>query len=197
VLAAAGLTSAGVGIYFGIRALNEKHDRDGFCEQGGCTLPAFSHDGEARSSSLASTAAVGAGAAAIGGAAVWWILDARRTARAPPSEKSLAPFVLGGLGVVGAGAGAYFALLALHDKHMRDAQCSGGACAPSALPYDAEARMAADLSSVAWAAGAALWGGGATLWILDRGRQARRSGTLDAFRLTVGPKALLVEGVFE
>jgi len=198
VLAAAGVASIGVGIYFGIHALDERRDRDAFCDQGGCTPPAFSHDGDARSSSLASTAAFGAGAAAIGGAAVWWILDARRSQRPPSWERPLAPFVLGGLGLVGAAAGAYFGVLAMHDKNARDAQCSGGTCDPGALSYDAEARMAADLSTVAFGAGAALLGGGATLWFLDRGRQARwPTGTLDAFRLTVGPRAVLVQGAFE
>ena len=195
VLAAAGLASLGVGIYSGVRALNEKQDRDRLCDQGGCALPAFTHDGNARSSSLASTAAIGAGAAAIGGAAVWWILDARRVASREPS---VAPVVLGLLGLASAGAGTYFGLLALHDKHARDAQCAGGTCAPGALSYDAEARMAADLSTVAFGAGAALLGGGATLWLLDRGRQERRGvGTLGALRLAVGPGAVLVQGAFE
>ncbi len=195
VLAVAGLTSVGVGVYFGVRAVNEKHDRDHLCVQSGCTLPAFTHDGDARSSSLASTAAIGAGGVAIGGAAVWWILDARRVASREPS---VAPLVLGLLGLAGAGAGTYFGLLAVHDKHARDAQCSGGTCAPGALSYDAEARMAADLSTVAFGVGAALLGGGATLWLLHRGRQEQRQvGTLDALRLAVGPQGVLVRGAFE
>jgi|GEM_PF-825134 hypothetical protein len=196
-LLAAGLTSIGVGVYFGVRAIGEKDQRDALCSEGGCTPAAFSYDGDARASSLASTATIGAGAAATVGAAVWWLVDGARHARdSRLHERSVAPFVLGVLGLAGAGAGTYLGLVALHDDQEHDAQCAH-ACSPAALSYAAEAGAAADLATAAFAGGAALLGGAAILWIADPASHARVRGGLQGPRLAVGPQGVLVQGAFE
>jgi hypothetical protein len=194
VLAAAGLTGIGVGTYFGVRAFDQKRQRDAGCGGGTCDPTAFPHDADARSSSLASTVAIGAGAGAIAAGAAWWILDAGRAAGTSSRRGSFAPLVLGALGIAGAGAGAYLALLSVSDRHSRDALCPGGSCAASAQSFDAEARTAADLSVVAFGASAVLVGTATGIWIADpaRGRGARAASP--APQLAVGPAGVMLRG---
>jgi hypothetical protein len=165
-LGVAGVAAGGLGITWGIQALDEKHQRDALCAANGCAPTAFVHDAAARSASLESTAALGAGAATIAAGALWWLVDSSHGLRS--REPTVAPFVLGMLGVGFAAAGGGLGALAYHDKALRDAQCSGGTCSPSALSYDSEARAAADMSTVAFVAGGTFAAAAVGAWVLSR-----------------------------
>jgi hypothetical protein len=182
-LVVAGLAGLGAGTYFGIQALHQKQQRDAWCSGGACSLPAFTYDGEARSSSLASTVAFGAGTAAIAAGAAWWALEGRPALSS--RKRWVAPVVLGALGLAGVGTGTYLGLLTFSEKSLRNAQCSDGACAPGALSYDAQARMAATLSTLTFAAGGALVGGAATVWLTERGSFAPLQLALSPTRVTL------------
>jgi hypothetical protein len=86
---------------------------------------------------------------------------------APPRETGGAPtasilLAAAGLGLVA--TGSYFGALTIEEKRERDAKCSGGVCAASAIPLDSEARRSAAIATVAMGAGLTSVAGAAVWW---------------------------------
>ncbi|HEU4410362.1 MAG TPA: hypothetical protein VFS43_34225 [Polyangiaceae bacterium] len=102
---------------------------------------------------------------------------APRPAAPPPSFPLRGVgYAVGGLGLVGLGVSAGFGLRALSLKVKRDGNCeSPTVCNDAGLEYDADARSAARVSTIAAAAGAALTAAGVTLVVLAPPRPAREA----------------------
>jgi hypothetical protein len=193
VLGAGGLIAVGAGSYFGVRASDEKGQRDAQCSSSGCSAAAFTHDAAARSAAINASALFGSGAALLLGGASWWAASRLRGPRA--TERLTAGIVFGSLAIGDAAGGAALGLLAIHDKQERDAQCMGGECSPRALSYDAEARAAAGVSTVALAAAVGL-GGVATWFFVGPRGEGHSSSALATVHVTFGPDGASASGTF-
>jgi hypothetical protein len=197
VLGVLGLANVGVGIYFGVHALDERKLRDAGCRAGVCTLDALSNDAEARKAAMLSTTAVCAGVAFLSAGATWWGADWRLAERGTPGRPaaSAGPLVLVALGLAAAGAGTSLGLHALAEKRARDALCTSAACSPAALDYDTEARTSAMLSTVSFGSAVALFSGALALW------GSHRAGSRPGWRIVPGlgsqSVALSIDGQIE
>lgn len=94
--------------------------------------------------------------------------------RTGPAEPPSAPggttqrmvaWVVGGAGVVGVAVGAVFGSLALSDKNSASSECLGSVCSLTASNSLQDARHAATLSDIAFAAGGALVVTGVVLYL--------------------------------
>jgi hypothetical protein len=116
----------------------------------------------------------------------------------PPSRGSLAPgLVVGGLGAVGVGVGAVFGLKAMSNKNDSDGHCVGTSCDPTGLDLRHDAKSAATISNVAFAAGVAGVAVGAYL-VLSRGSAGGKPATAWALGSSVaaGRAGLELRGDF-
>jgi hypothetical protein len=86
-------------------------------------------------------------------------------ARRPSSRSMVGPLVVGALGVASLGAGSFFGLRALAQKHERDAHCDALGCDDTGLAADSDARTSATVATVTFVGGAALVIAGVT-WLL-------------------------------
>jgi hypothetical protein len=96
VLGAVGLAGLATGVYFGVRTMDFKSERDGACVNG-CLPSAAGYDSSARSSAAASTVAFGVGAGFVAAGVVWWLVGRGHAGVSHPAVE-VAP-------IVGAGAG--------------------------------------------------------------------------------------------
>jgi hypothetical protein len=87
-------------------------------------------------------------------------------------------YVLGGLGLAGAGVGAAFGLRAMSLKDDRDAACDANhVCNPAGVRKDSDARDAALVSTIGFVGGAALLTGGIVLVLTAPRSNSVRVGT--------------------
>ncbi|MCU0683589.1 MAG: hypothetical protein MUF34_15330 [Polyangiaceae bacterium] len=120
-------------------------------------------------------------------------LQAPAPVRASSSPLRTVGFVVGGVGLVGLGVSAGFGLRALSLKSKRDGNCeSATICNADGLGYDADARDAARISTIAFAAGAALTAAGVTLLVLAPSRPAQAA----RLELRPAPGGLALGGAF-
>jgi hypothetical protein len=200
VVSAVGLASIGMGTYYAVHVLDEKRARDAQCDAASCAPAALTHDADARTSAMVSTAAIGAGLVSLAAGATWWALDASHDARhaSPGAALHTGPLVLGALALAAAGATTYFGVRVYKEKSARDASCVTGTCAPAALEYDADARTSAALSMAFLGATIAYLAGGAFLWL---GASARRPAALGSWhpspRIGLGPAGVIIRGELE
>jgi hypothetical protein len=89
VLAALGLGATGVGVGFGVNALDEKAARDARCTPAGCSPAALGYDTEARTSAGIATASVVSALTLFAGATFVWMVHHQSGAAA--SRWSLVP----------------------------------------------------------------------------------------------------------
>jgi tetratricopeptide (TPR) repeat protein len=95
---------------------------------------------------------------------------------APAPTPSRVPAYLAlGVGVAGVAAGSYFGLRALSKRSDSDAACAPR-CTDEAVRLNDQAKTAADLSTIAFAIGAAGLGLGAYLWLDSTPSEPARSG---------------------
>jgi hypothetical protein len=90
-----------------------------------------------------------------------------------PSVQRTAGFVVGAVGVVGLGLGAYFGIRAFQLHAKSNDQCKGG-CTAEGVSSNRDSMIAADVSTVAFAAGLTTAGVGALL-VLTAPRPSRAS----------------------
>ncbi len=92
------------------------------------------------------------------------------TAAAPtfdPTRRTIA-IVAGAVGLVGIGIGSYFGVLAFAKKSESDAECPGGQCSDRGVQLNDTAKLAADISTVAFATGIVGVAAGTYLWLTSR-----------------------------
>jgi len=77
--------------------------------------------------------------------------------------------VLGGVGLVGIGVGTYFGLRTFSQQSVVEENCDDRYCNQEGLEAEQEARRAAPVSTIAFAAGGALLAGGVVLLLLSSG----------------------------
>lgn len=73
--------------------------------------------------------------------------------------------ILGGVGIVGLGVGAYFGIRAFSQQGIVEDNCEAGLCNREGFEADSDAHTSATVSTIAFAAGAALTAGGAVLFL--------------------------------
>lgn len=93
-------------------------------------------------------------------------------ARTTPEDRTKSPvlwpaYILTGAGVVGLGAGSYFGWKAFSRNSDADDQCPEGRCSEDGLRLTEEAGLAADTSTLMFAAGALCLGAGVTWWFVS------------------------------
>ncbi|MFW5740455.1 MAG: hypothetical protein ACOC1F_08820 [Myxococcota bacterium] len=101
-----------------------------------------------------------------------WSEQEVRTQRRSSSGVGAMPYVLGGVGLVGIGAGTYFGLRAFSKDEEADEACVNG-CTPAGEELTDEARQAADISTAGFAVG--LVGVGAALTLLLLGSETEEA----------------------
>ncbi|APR76579.1 Hypothetical protein A7982_01926 [Minicystis rosea] len=89
--------------------------------------------------------------------------------RTPRLGLRTAGFVAGGVGLLWLGVGAFQGLRAFSKRSRSDELCPGGRCSVNGVKLNDEAKLAADLSTASFAAGAIGVGLGATLLVLGHG----------------------------
>lgn len=93
----------------------------------------------------------------------------------PGATQRTAGLVMGGLGLIGVGAGTYFGLRAFSKWSDSDANCPNDRCTPAGAEAADQARSAADLSTLCIVVGATALGAGAFLYFsADSGARERR-----------------------
>jgi len=103
---------------------------------------------------------------------------------------------MGGLGGVGVGIGAAFGFSAISQfNESNRAGCDGRLCDPDAADIRNDARAAGNVSTVAFAAGAALLGAGAILYFTAP-KASAEDGGFAVTGLSVGPSSLGVRAVW-
>lgn len=115
-------------------------------------------------------------------------------AEPPPADKpvhkrSVLPYVVGGVGVVGLAAGAVFGVMA---NSKRD----GAVAAPGqrdALGLEDDAKSRATLSNVSFVVGGVLLAAGVTWWVLDL-KASKKTSSAPTVRVGLGPGLVNLEG---
>ena len=74
--------------------------------------------------------------------------------------------VLGGVGILGVGVGAYFGIRTISAQSTVDDNCTGRLCNRTGLDADDDAHTSATVSTIAFAAGGALAAGGVVLFLM-------------------------------
>jgi hypothetical protein len=99
--------------------------------------------------------------------------------------------VAAGVGVVGVGVGSVFGLISKSKHDDANAYCNGNACLDERGPaLKDEAIAAGNLSTVAFAVGAAGLAGGAVLWFAGKPESSRAQ----ALEMGIGHNRLLLKG---
>lgn len=106
----------------------------------------------------------------------------------PSSRARVGPLVVGALGVATLGAGSYFGLRALAQKHERDAHCDALGCDDTGFAADSDARASARLATVTFIGGAALVIAGVT-WLLVAREPSTSTARTVSFLPVVDPQA--------
>ena len=109
----------------------------------------------------------------------------------PPHRRSVLPYVVGGVGVVGLAAGAVFGLMA--NSKRDDAVAAPGQREALGLEDDAKSR--ATVSNVSFVVGGVLLAAGATWWLLDLNASKKTGASSPAMRVGLGPGIVHLEGV--
>jgi hypothetical protein len=118
------------------------------------------------------------------------VVRATDRASGRPVALRAGPLALGAAGITVAGVGAYFGLLTIRDKGLRDGQCVGGVCARPARDYDSDARRSAALSTLAFGAGLSAVAAAGMWWWLDSKRS--REGEPGVVAIPLGPSGVSV-----
>jgi tetratricopeptide (TPR) repeat protein len=103
----------------------------------------------------------------------------------PPAR--IAGLVLGGVGLAGLGVGTYFGIRTLMKQGIVEDNCAGPYCNQVGLDADEDAHTSATISTIAFAAGAALLAGGVVLIFTSPGAEDAESAARP--RLWVGLSA--------
>jgi tetratricopeptide (TPR) repeat protein len=108
----------------------------------------------------------------------------------PPHKRSVLPYVVGGVGVVGLAAGVVFGLTA--NSKRDDAVAAPGQ--REALGLEDDAKSSATLSTVSFVVGGVLLAAGATWWLLDLNASKQTGSGAPAMRVGLGPGTFRLEG---
>jgi hypothetical protein len=114
------------------------------------------------------------------------------TSARPPSAQRTAGLIVGAVGVVGLGLGAYLGIRAFQLHATSNDQCKGG-CTAEGVSSNRDSMIAADVSTVAVAAGLTTVGVGALL-VLTAARPSRAASVLSVTPAVFGAGAGLSAG---
>ena len=109
----------------------------------------------------------------------------------PPYKRSVLPYVVGGVGVVGLAAGVIFGLSA--NSQRDDAVAAPGQ--REAIGLEDDAKSSATLSNVSFVVGGVLLAAGVTWWALDLKASKKTGTSTPAMRVGLGPGIVHLEGV--
>ncbi len=107
----------------------------------------------------------------------------------PPYKRSVLPYVVGGVGVVGIVAGTVFGVMA---SSKRDDAVAAPA-QRDALGLEDDAKSRATLSNVSFVVGGVLLAAGVTWWVLDL-KASKRTASTSTLRVGIGAGLVNLEG---
>ena len=179
VAGAAGIVGLGIGVTYGVLAINSANDASSHCNGDQCDAAGFvARNDEIGKAQIATISLATGGALLVGGALLRVLTPSPE--EEPYVRRNLA-YVLGATGLSALVVGSVFGMRAIVDHRDALAGCSGSACDPEGAAAQRDESGMTTASVVALGAGGALLASGVALLTTGNARSTATTGAVRVF----------------